>query len=105
MPRRSRRPGELGRRQARLALVADPERVDPRPPRLADHELGPGRVEHPLQAHRLAGLDSERDDVLDLEVDRVADLDAVPDAVVDDLDRRPLDAEELADEWREAAHR
>ena len=36
----------------------------------------------PFEADRLARLDAERDDVLDLEVDRVADPDAVTDAVV-----------------------
>ena len=54
------------------------------------------RMEHAVEPNRLAGLDAERHDVLDLEVDRVADADAVAQPVVDDLDRRPLDAEHLA---------
>src|SRR3954451_15452644 len=98
-------PGEGRAREPRLPLVLDPEGVDPRAGRLGDGELRPGRVEHPLEADSLARLDPERDDVLDLEVDDVADLHAVPDAVVDDLDRHPLDAEHLADERDEARHR
>ena len=59
----------------------------------------------PVEPDRLAGLDAERHDVLDLEVDRVADPDAVPQAVLAHLDRRPLDAEDLADERAERLHR
>ncbi len=62
-------------------------------------------MEHAVEPHRLAGLDPERHDVLDLEVDRVADADAVPQPVVVDLDRRPLDAEHLAHQRRERGHR
>jgi hypothetical protein len=47
-------------------------------------------VEHAVEAHRLPGLDAERDDVFDLEINRVPDADAVAQAVVNDLDRRPL---------------
>ena len=54
------------------------------------------------QPRRLARLDAERDDVLDLEVDGVADPDAVAQALLADLDRRALDAEVLADERRRA---
>ena len=43
-------------------------------------------MEDPGEADRLAGLDPEWDDVLDLEVDRVSDPDAVAQAVVHDLD-------------------
>ena len=57
--------------RARLALVLDPERVDPRASRLGHREVRPGRVEHAGEADRLAGLDAEGHDVLDLEVDRV----------------------------------
>ena len=52
-------------------------------------------------ADRVAGLDAERDDVLDLEVDRIPDADAVADSVLHDLERRALDTEHLADERRE----
>ena len=62
-------------------------------------------MEHAVEADRLSGLDAERDDVLDLEVDHVADAHAVEHTVVDDLDRRTLDAEHLADERGEARHR
>ena len=46
--------------------------------------------------------DAERDDVLDLEVDRVADGHAVAQPVLVDLDRRALDAEALADQRHRA---
>src|SRR5438309_847531 len=46
-----------------------------------------------------------RDDVLGLELDEVADLDAVLDATVRVLDRRRLHAELLADQRREVRHR
>jgi hypothetical protein len=45
------------------------------------------------------------DDALDLEVDRVPDADAVPQAVVVDLDLRSFDAEHLARQRGEARHR
>ena len=45
-------------------------------------------MEHAVEADRPARLDAERDDVLDLEVDRVADPDAVPEAVVLDPSRQ-----------------
>ena len=85
---RSGGPRELGGREPRLALVLDAEGVDLRPLGLRDRELGSGWMEHAGQADRLAGLDPEGNDVLDFEVDRAADADAVPHAVVDDLDRR-----------------
>src|SRR5262245_57882785 len=89
-------PGELGRREPGLALVLDPEGVDPRALRFGNREIGRDRMARALDPHRLACRDAERDDVLDLEVDRVADADAVPEAFVDDLDRCPLDAEDFA---------
>ena len=73
--------------------------------RVRDRQLGPGRVEDAGQLRRLAGLDAERHDVLDLEVDRVADLDRVRQAVLAHLDRRALDAEVLADQRAERLHR
>ena len=48
---------------------------------------------------------AERDDVLDLEVDRVADPHAVAQAVLRDLDRRALHAEVLADQRAQRLHR
>ena len=51
------------------------------------------------------GLDTERHDVLDLELDPVADTNAVTQPVVVDLDRGALDAEHLADERSECRHR
>ena len=62
-------------------------------------------MEHALEAHRLTGLDAERNDVLDLEVDRVSDPDAVANAIVLDIDRGPFDAEQLAHKRRKAGHR
>src|SRR3954452_5079296 len=102
---RSGGPGELGLRQTRLAFVGDAEGVDPRPFRLRHREVGPDRVEHAVEPDRLPGLDPERHDVLDLEVDGVTDLHAVPQAVVVHLYRRPLDPEDLAHERRQRAHR
>src|SRR4029077_16906620 len=72
-PWSSRRPGELGRRESRLPLVLDAERADARALRLSDGEIGPGGVEHAVEPDRLAGLHSERNDVLDLEVDSLSD--------------------------------
>src|SRR5919106_3642307 len=101
----SGRPREGRVREAGLALVLDAEGTDARARRLGDRQLGAGRMEDAGQTRRLARLDAERDNVLDLEVDRVADPDAVPEAVLADLDRRALDAEVLAHERREARHR
>src|SRR6516225_9863945 len=86
-------PGELRLREAVLAFVLDAEGVDPRALRLCDDELRPKRVVHADEPHRLAGLHAEGHDVLDLEVDRIADLDAVPQSVLLHLDCRPLDTE------------
>src|SRR3954452_2561898 len=83
---RSGGPGELGLREAGLALVLDAEGADARALRLRHREIRPDWVEHAGESHRLAGLHSERNDVLDLEVDPVADANAVPHAVVLDRD-------------------
>src|SRR4051812_22929447 len=101
---RSGSPGEVRLRQAGLAFVGDPEGVDARTLRLGHCQVGPDRVEHPGELDRLTGFDPERDDVLDLEVDPVADADRVPQAVVVDVDRRALDAEHLSDERSQACH-
>src|SRR4051794_12673829 len=98
-------PGELRRRDARPALVLDPERVDVRPRRLGRIEFGRRRVEDPHEPDGLPGLDAERHDVLDLEVDRVTDADAMEKSVLDDLDRGPLDAEHLTDQRNDPLHR
>src|SRR6185312_7524965 len=63
------------------------------------------RMEDADDARRLARRDAERDDVLDLEVDRVADPDAVAQPVLPHLDRRALHAEVLSDERPERLHR
>ena len=52
-------------------------------------------MEDTAEANGLAGLDAEGHDVLDLEVDRVADPDAVAQPVVDALDGDPFDPEHL----------
>src|SRR4051812_44944817 len=88
-------PRELGRRKPRLPLVLDAEGVDLRALCLRHRQIGPGGVEHVLEPHRLTVLNTERDDVLDLERDRVADPNAVADAVVRHFDRRSLDAHYL----------
>src|SRR5262245_3421442 len=102
--KRSGGPRERGR-ESRLSVVLDAERTDLRPRRLGGCELGANRVEDPCQARRLARLDAERHDVLDLEVDRVPDPHAVAEPLLDDLDRCTLDAEHLADERSESCHR
>src|SRR5215210_7544724 len=89
----SRRPGEVRRRERGLALVLDPEGADVRAGRLGDRQLGAGGMEDAGEPRRLAGLHAEGDDVLDLEVDRVADPHAVVQTVLVDLDRCALDAE------------
>src|SRR3954453_22515154 len=98
-------PGEVRVRHAGLALVLDAEGADLRALRLRHGEVGRDRMEHAVEFDSVTVLDAERDDVLDLEVDRVADADAVPDAVVIDLDRGALHAEHLAYQRREAGHR
>jgi hypothetical protein len=55
-------------------------------------------MEHSREPRRLAGLDAEGNDVLDLEVDRVADADAVAEPFLDDVDRRAFDTEQFADD-------
>jgi hypothetical protein len=62
-------------------------------------------VEDAGDPRRLAGLDSERHHVLDLEFDRVADLHAVPEAVLLNLETCPLDTEVLAHQRRDRLHR
>src|SRR2546428_11985170 len=103
--RGSGRPGEVRVRHAGLALVLDAEGADLRTLRLCHGEVGRDRMEHAVEFDGVTVLDAERDDVLDLEVDRVADADAVADAVVIDLDRGALDAEHLADQRRGTRHR
>ena len=70
---RLRRPRRSRPREPGLALVLDAERVDLRALRLRHREIGARRVEHAGEADRLARLDAEGHDVLDLEVDRVPD--------------------------------
>src|SRR4051812_19548064 len=101
----SRGPGELRRRQPGLPLVPDAERVDPRPLRLGHGQVRPGRVEHAVEADRGPVLLAERNDVLDLEVDDVADPDAVQQPVVAHLDRGTFDADDLPHEGGEPGHR
>src|SRR4051794_24867178 len=79
-------PGERSREPC-LALVLDPEGVDLRALRLGGGQLRASRVEDADDPHRFAGLDAERDDVLDLEVDGVADLDAVAQPFLRDFER------------------
>ena len=55
--------------------------------------------------HRLAGLHTEGNDVRDLEVDGIADADAVAEPIVLDVELRTLNAQHLTDQWREPGHR
>src|SRR5947209_4879780 len=74
---RSGGPREVRRRQAGLSLVLDAEGVDARSLRLGHGQVRRDRVEHPGESHRFTGLDPERHNVLDLEVDAVADTHGV----------------------------
>src|SRR5437660_3233647 len=89
--RRSGRPGEVGLRHAGLSLVLDAEGVDAGALGLRHRQIRSDGVEHAGEAHGLVVLDAEGHDVLDLEVDRVADADAVAVPVVLDRDRSPPD--------------
>src|ERR1019366_10556088 len=71
-PPRSRRPREPRRGESRVPLVLDPKRIDLRARRMSHRQLGPSWMEDAGEPRRLAGLDPERYDVLDLEVDGVA---------------------------------
>src|SRR4051794_31008406 len=82
-------PRELGGREPRLPLVLDAEGIDLRALRLRHRQIGPGGVEHVLEPHQLTVLNTEGDDVLDLERDRFADPNAVADAVVRHFHRAP----------------
>src|SRR4051794_18118 len=92
----SRGPGELRIRQTRLAFVLDAECVDSRALGFSHRQVRPHRMEHAVELDRLAALDAERDDVLDLEVDHVADPHAVAQPLVLYVERRPLGTERLA---------
>src|SRR3954463_16470513 len=98
-------PGEVRVRHAGFALVLDAVGADLRALRLRHGEVGRDRMEHAVELHGVAVLDAERDDVLDLEVDRASDSHAVVHAAVVDLERGALDAELPADQGRETAHR
>src|SRR3954449_5946873 len=101
----SRSPGELRDGQPGLPLVADAEGVDPRALGLGHRQVRGDRVEHAVEADRRPVRLAERHDVLDLEVDDVADTDAVLEPVVGDGDRHPLHAEHLAHHRAERGHR
>src|ERR1700681_4657483 len=62
-------------------------------------------MENAGEPRRLAALHAEGHDVLDLEIDRIADPNRVAQAVLAHLDRRSLHAEMLADERSESLHR
>ena len=66
-------PREVRLRQAGLPFVLDAEGVDPRSLRFGHRQIGTSRVEHPGELHGLTSLHPERNDVLDLEVDDIAD--------------------------------
>src|SRR5712691_728101 len=98
-------PGEGRRRERRLPFVLDPEGVDLRAHRLGDRELGADWVEDARDPSGLSRLHAEGHDVLDLEIDRVADPDAVPESLLAHFDRGSLDAQVLSDERTERLHR
>src|SRR3954469_2435675 len=98
-------PGRLSRREHGLPLVLDPEGAYARARRLGDRQVRSNRVEHALETDRLARLDTERDDVLDLEVDCIPDAHGVTDSVVLHVDGDSLDAEHFADQRCEPGHR
>src|SRR3954447_20642984 len=98
-------PGEACLRKPCLALVLDAERIDPGALRLRHREIRPDRVEHSVEPDRPAILGPKRNDVLDLEIDRVADADAVTQSIVLHIDPRALDPEHLPHEWSKPGHR
>src|SRR4051794_30102938 len=83
---RSGGPGELRRRDPRLPVVLDAEGADLRALGLGGVELRRCGMGNADEAHRFAGLDAEGNDVLDLEVDRIPDLDAVAQPVLHDFE-------------------
>src|SRR5687768_1951839 len=62
-------------------------------------------MEHAGKPHWLAGLDAEGHDVLDLEVDRVADAHPVTQPIAGQFDGCALDPEHFAHKWSEPSHR
>src|SRR4051812_43968528 len=99
------RPGEIGRRESGLGFVLDAERVDARALGFGHREVGPDGMEHAVESNRLTGLDAERHDVLDLELDDITDVHAVLEPVVAHVDRGTLDTEHLADQGGQGRHR
>src|SRR5262249_43347212 len=97
-------PGELGLGDARLPFVPASEGLDARPLRLGSAQPRSPGTQRPSPPDRVACLHSEGNDVFDLEVDRVADLDAVAHTVLVDLDRGTLDAEHVAHEGGQRFH-
>src|ERR1700738_4524368 len=79
------------------------ERLDLRRGRACDGQSGVRRVEHTAQLGGLTTL--LRSEVLDLDGDVVADLDAVAVPLFRVFDRQALDTEKLPDQWREVCHR
>src|SRR5438045_3486616 len=88
-------PAEV-RRESGVTLVLDTEAVHLGVLCVRDRQCGARGMEDAHELRRLAGLDAEGDHVLDLYVNRFADLDRVRQAVFVELDRRPLDPPELA---------
>src|SRR5262245_40913866 len=92
-------PGELGGRKSGLPLVLDPKRVDPRVLGFRHCQVRADGMEHAVEPDRPPRVYPERDDVLDLELDHVADANAVTQAIVLDLEARSLGAEHLSHQW------
>src|SRR5438445_3713818 len=80
-------------------------RVNLRTRRPGDRQLRTGRMEDLGQDGGIARFGAERDDVLDRELDRIADRDRMRAALLAHRDRRPLDPEGLADERPDSFHR
>src|SRR5438552_12016778 len=99
------RPGELRRGESRLRLVLDTEGVDLGARRPRDGELGAGMMEDAGELRWFARLHPEGHDVLDLEVDGVADADRVLEAVLLYLDRRALEPQVLSHQRPQGLHR
>src|ERR1700754_5241083 len=97
-------PREVRLRQPGLPLVLDAEGTDPRPLRFGHRQIGTDRVEHPGELDGLTSLNTKRNDVLDLEVDGVADADAVAEPIIFDVDHCALHAQHLSDERSQPRH-
>src|SRR4051812_32871383 len=104
---RSAGPRELGREPRRPGLhgVVHAEGADPGALRPGQVHLGTGRVEDVDEPGRFPALAAERDDVLDLDLDRVTNLQTVVAVLAGELDLSAFGAQVLSQQGTEGLHR